>query len=152
MPRKARLRRRGTGWSAEQLAVLAGEPDLFDVFASPSDAQDAWNEHRNELLSEHIRKHPGTRPEFWWRFEMPAGSRRERTDGEDHPFDSSGYDLPHELRSGIPRFWRQQDLETLPGANSMNIRRVFETEAQFLSRLSLLTGDEQMALVMEIEE
>src|SRR5690242_15024366 len=39
----------------------------------------AWEEHREDVLAEWTKKHPGTRPSAWWQWDAPedAPSNRE---------------------------------------------------------------------------
>jgi hypothetical protein len=46
--------------------------DFADIFdgdePTEETARQAWNELREELLADHIAKHPGTRPWGWWAY------------------------------------------------------------------------------------
>jgi hypothetical protein len=135
MPRKAKLRRRPIAWNAEHRRILESGCDYFQTFESDEQRQAAWNELRETILSDWLQRHPDARPWAWWRYDLPAGERRERTDGGRHPFDDPEFDLPRELHYGKPRFRRSQDMEAQ-----------FETRREFLERLQLLQPSERRLL------
>lgn len=39
-----------------------------------------WRAHRSRVLAWWIGKHPGTRPELWWRFDAPGERRRSESE------------------------------------------------------------------------
>lgn len=56
----------------------------FDVFLlqdSRSEQLKLWNQYRDEILERWISEMPGTRPNFWWRFDAPVA--RKKVNGED---------------------------------------------------------------------
>lgn len=99
----------------------------FDIFDGPDLDADglaaAWEELHEELLAAHIAEHPGTRPWAWWAFDAPE-SRRFLGD---EPEDLS----PFGVWYGMASSWGCA---------------FYETEADYLDRLGLLTDAERAAL------
>ena len=83
----------------------------------------AWMELRDELLPTWIEQHPGTRPYAWWRFEAPE-PRRQVSPGPESLGPATSFGCPSLFR-GIPH------------------DGMFETEAEYLERLGLLTPVEE---------
>ena len=81
-----------------------------------------WFELREELLPEHIAKHPGTRPWAWWRFESTL-PRLQMNDGPE-PLEPPNF------------FGKPSAYSVMPPAD------MFESEADYLIRLNLLTCSE----------
>ena len=135
MPRKLRLKRRGSSWTAEHRKILMSGLDYFDLFTDETEQAACWRELKTEILPEFIAVNPGSRPWAWWEFDMPVGSRREAISGR-HPWDDPEFRLPKELWFGEPRFLRECDLSI-----------EYETEASFLERLNLLFGCELKCLL-----
>jgi hypothetical protein len=130
MPRRSRLRRRSSGWSDQHIEILRTGLDWFELFRDEIDQHAAWRDLQKEIMVGWLTSHPGTRPWAWWRFDLPAGTRRQRINGL-HPHDDPENDLPHQLWYGLPQYQRPCDLLGL-----------YESEASFLKRLSLLTTAE----------
>jgi len=91
----------------------------------------AWEAHRQELLSEHIEKNPGTRPHAWWRFEAPEPRQRIRQG-------------PKAL--GPPTFYG------VPAVHDGNAFHLYESQFQYLDRLHLLTESERDVLALIPQE
>jgi hypothetical protein len=95
-----------------------------------------WQELRQEILAEHIKRQPGTRPWGWWKFDAP---QMRRVIGVDK--DTVGEE------SGLPAF----EDPSLPGHFKENYFGrpnvcdgfVYETEGAYLARLKLLTAEEK---------
>ena len=51
------------------------DPLAFFVMSRADRCADLWPEWGSEILPDWIRKHPGTRPWGWWRFEAPEPCR-----------------------------------------------------------------------------
>lgn len=109
--------------------------------------QVAWEKLRDSLLPSFIEKHPGRRPYAWWKFDAPE--RRRRINGKLHPFDnpkrkawikrtinSTGYPSAdfYVLSFGKPAVF------CVPA----DWNAVYETEADYLSRLGLLMPGEKI--------
>jgi hypothetical protein len=88
----------------------------------------AWEDLRDELLPAFIAQHPGQRPWAWWAFEAPEPRRRIGPGPE--PVGEE------EMWLGMPRLYRG-----LPPSLGM-----YESEADYLRRLDLLTAAEARAL------
>lgn len=134
MPRKAKLRRRSAEYTLQRHGRLLLRHDFFDELPGEHYRR-AWQVLRDELLPAWIEEQPGTRPAAWWRCDMPRGTRRERTDSGQHPFDDPGYTLPQELFRGTPRYRRPEDMAA-----------EYETEACYLMRLNLCSAAELLEL------
>lgn len=52
-----------------------------EVFLSHGEAA-LWRQHREELLEEWVREHPGTRPPGWWLYEAPKDELRRVLPGQ----------------------------------------------------------------------
>lgn len=105
-----------------------------DIFA-PIDAacpavKQAWVDLRAELLPEHVRGCPGTRPWGWWQFDAPERLRRVL----------GGTLLP--IRDDQVAFGRTK---VFSGAN-INDQPVWESQPAFLARHGLLTDTERAAM------
>jgi hypothetical protein len=129
MPRVTRVSKRFQGWNETTVFILKSGLDFFDELPE-SHRHQAWQDLKKEIMAEWLKDQPGTRPWAWWRFDLPAGTRRERINGR-HPHDDRENGLPHNLWYGLPAFQRPCDLQAL-----------YESEASFLRRLSLLTTAE----------
>ena len=135
MPRLKRRRKGRTDYTVEIYGdILTHGHDYFGTFFNDAHRQDAWKALRAEILPAFIRDHPGERPASWWRFDMPADTRRECTSGV-HPHDDPTNDLPRELYYGKPRLLRACDMSA-----------IYETQTDYLRRLSLLTAAEVTVL------
>ena len=129
MPRRSKLRRRSSGWSDQHIEILRTGLDWFDELPE-ADHQQAWKELQKEIMEQWLTSHPGTRPWAWWRFDLPAGTRRQRINGL-HPHDDPSYSLETKLWYGVPQYQRPCDLQAL-----------YESEASFLRRLNLCSTAE----------
>ena len=148
MPRKMRLKRRGSGWTDSQRKILETGLDFFDELPGV-DRLEAWRDCRKELLPSFIAEDPGRRPWGWWQYDCPPNQFRTRTDGKRHQFLDPEFDLSRELGFGVPRCFRECDL---PDGGVLNIATSFESEASFLRRRSLLGDAELKALSGKIEQ
>jgi Rad3-related DNA helicase len=133
MPRVTRVSKRFQGWNETTVFILRTGLDFFDELPE-SHRQQAWKELQKEIMEQWLTEHPGTRPWAWWRFDLPAGTRRQRINGL-HPHDDPSYSLEKKLWYGLPQYQRPCDLMGL-----------YESEASFLKRLSLLTTAELKVL------
>jgi hypothetical protein len=94
-----------------------------------------WEKLRDDIVREHIKYIPTTRPWAWWRFDS---TEPRRVLGLDHdPDESNGHDSddlpavvedPKELYFGLPSHYDGY---------------VYETERDYLKRLDLLTDSEK---------
>ena len=125
----------------------------------------AWDKVGNSILSNFIKRHPGTRPYAWWEFEAPRepiGTRigwhndgklvapRKRLNGVGTPC--------HELlafapsyKFGIPDFWVDAILVKWYPHKDLHVPDpddppTFESQASYLDRHNLLTDDERESL------
>jgi len=151
MPVKRRISKRREEISPAALAYLRDEPlpadaNPFEVlmleYGEDREIALLWAECRKEILSEWIVKHPGTRPNSWWRFDAPAPARQ-RVGGVGDP----QFHAPP-LWYGVPRSWCRAGT---PGAYyGMAIDPahppIFESQATFLERHNLLLPGERRRL------
>jgi hypothetical protein len=96
------------------------------------EAAAAWAELREEILADHITRHPCTRPFGWWSLDEPRELRR-RVDGGPHPC------LPPLCRPvswGRPRCFAEPD----------EFEAMYESVPAYLARLGLLTRAERQHL------
>ena len=125
MPRKRRNpKTRRAEIPAEMIEYLSdretGDPWIF--FTTDADLLAAWNEVRDEILTEWIAGSPGSRPSFWWRFgapRQPLGTfegcyfdgklpePRRRLGGIGTPSHECLAYTPH-YNFGIPAYWVNQ--------------------------------------------
>ncbi len=129
MPRRSKLRRRSSGWTDSQRKILETGNDWFDELPEVDRLQ-AWKELQKEIMSQWLTEHPGTRPWAWWRFDLPAGTRRQRINGR-HPHDDPRYSLSKQLFFGCPQFLRECD-----------IGGTYESQEAYLRRLNLCSTAE----------
>ncbi len=148
MPRKQRIRRVGPGYGPDHKDHLRTGSDFFGggfgsgAYFREEDAADAWDALRGEILLEHIREYPCTRPWAWWMFEphegrlcvSPPPRGTENGDGGDEPDDEG--DENGRRRYGIRSpYWGRDRAQLL-----------FESQAHFLRRYGLLTKAEKAYL------
>jgi len=139
MPRVRRRAKRRTCWTDAHKRALLMHDWFLDVFADDAAERAAWEHLRDGLLPAWIAEHPGTRPRAWWKFDMPAGTRRERIDGEPHPHDQV---IPGEYVDPDRRlFFGKAQRVAMRERNAE-----YETQGSFLERHDLLTADERRAL------
>ena len=140
--------------------------DLFLTAKNAEQVRQWWLDHRDEILPEFIRAHPGCRPFAWWRFDAPEPRRR--LGGIGTPAHELLAYAPN-LRFGIPARWVEpSDVAYYNGlAVDINGRPIgteyrpghfrgraidpdnpprFESEAAYLDRLNLLMPEERAAL------
>ena len=162
MPRVMRRahRRRSEWTNPHRLQLLYGHDFLGDAFGDGDRfdadlAREAWGDLRQDLLADHIREHPGTRPWGWWTFDAREPMRRigtmrfKRGIGRKNPrrFDRDSREFIAE--ADFPRderisYWRRRH----PTANAYALDSfdeayaVYESETEYLERLGLLTDAE----------
>jgi len=121
-----------------------GNDDDFDRTA----AKEAWGVLGEQILRDWTCEHPGQRPAAWSWFEAPE--RRRRVDGVQHPFDDRVRKKKHDempdhywakrhaydLHFGVPRIVSGDDM----------FAAKYESEAEYLERLGLLTEAERKEL------
>lgn len=106
--------RRGSWWFASTGELWPGGAEQI---------RQAWEEHRESILAEHIKEKPGTRPWAWWRFDSPE-PRRQINPGPETSGPANYF--------GKPRRY-----------SDMPPKDMYETETDYLRRLGLLTKAEQ---------
>lgn len=115
--------------------------------------RELWLRLRRPILSEHIRRRPGTRPWAWWKWEAPEMRRTVGLDcaDPDHDDDCDGSHgcngeddgrLPAFEDPDLPAHWKKNYFGTPNAYDGFR----YETEADYLDRLGLLTKAERRAL------
>ncbi len=131
-------------------AYYIGANWLYHTALDPDPVQAEWRSVRSQVLRSWIATHPGTRPYAWWCYEAPEPRRR--VGGTGTPKHEVMKYVPA-LVFGIPKYWVTQDDVGLPGI--FGLRGVpfditdpprYESQASYLQRHGLLTGQEQEKL------
>jgi hypothetical protein len=146
MPRFSRKSKRRTG-DDKGIVEHLETGHCFDSMLNPDFYSDhelraAWDKMRDVILSDFVRRHPGTRPWAWWKFDAPG--RRERIDGGVHPHDHKERTLSV-ARTDNPDFWKVAyrlwfglpSCFIPPYDNGLKME-MFEPEWSFLQRHNLL--------------
>ena len=165
MPRiKKKAHRRRSEWTDQHRGqLITGFDHLGDAFGREDHGtldmdrvRDAWADLGDELLAEHVREHPGTRPWAWWQIDAPEVMRRtgtmrfKRGIGPRSPkrFDSASREFVSEAdfpRDNRLAYWKRR----LPTADAAALEgfddayAVYESEHAYLERLGLLTAGER---------
>jgi hypothetical protein len=94
--------------------------------------EEIWREHAAEILSHWTKRHPGTRPKLWWKYD--AIKPRLRLGGKSEPlvYGQSSSDDAYAL--GIARIWHFTDEADLPR---------YESEPAYLQRLGMFFPGEK---------
>lgn len=92
-----------------------------------------WEEHREHVLEDFINEHPGERPWAWWKFD----SREPRRQLAGAAWLEECPEWGKELVDGVPRVAPPLDPD-----NPVE----YESQADYLERLGLLTVQERHAL------
>ncbi len=149
MPRKTRtLRRPDAGYHEGHIRQLITGHDFRipakafgrDDDFQREDALEAWAALREELLHEHIREHPCTRPWAWWHLENRE--LRQRVDGGIHPCENPARRPDPYLDDGParPATWYGRPRYI---SHPDDFEAVYESVAAYLLRLNLLTRKER---------
>jgi hypothetical protein len=149
MPRKKFSDKRRATLTDGQLAFLRtgvwvrGDAEIYFFKTDPEKLASAWSEVGVDLVAEHVKKFPGSRPWGWWKFDAPEtrqrlGGRGTLRDPDrpvlDFGMPSRGYNwiIPADVRVGIKAI--PVDFSNPP---------VFESQATFLRRNGLLVSGEE---------
>ena len=168
-PRKQRIKREQTVPAALFHYFETGDrdqsnfddADRFDpfLFYSPDDGPtigDFWKVCREEIIAAWIKKHPCTRPFYWWLVEAPRdlNSKRQRLGGIGTPEHEVLSIAPH-FKKGIPESWISKRLVDYYNGRAGHFKGVavnpedppaFESEAIYLERHGFLTAPEKFYL------
>jgi hypothetical protein len=74
MPVKRRLDKRRAETRPELYQALIDDRPLEGVAAflvTEDEIREAWERHGEFILAAWVKKHPGTRPSYWWEFDAP---------------------------------------------------------------------------------
>lgn len=129
------------------LDMLYDKPVGKSFAAIQGPSKEDWNAHKAEILSYWIRKHPGTRPSYWWQFEAPEPRRRLGGVGQ------AAHEVLNYVESyayGLPTLWvdneyigePEQGLQPIDPGDPPR----FESQAAYLARHGLLTEEEKRLL------
>jgi hypothetical protein len=103
---------------------------------------DLWWNLREDLLTQHIKRHPGTRCWAWWHLEQDREQRRvvglDRDEDEENGHGDER--LPAFEDPSLPAWARGK---TYFGRPSVYDGHVYETQREYLARLHLLTPAEK---------
>jgi hypothetical protein len=105
----------------------------------------AWEAVRDDVLGEHVREHPGTRPRGWWLYDAPAERQKLSGTGETWGMSLTGL-TPTGLYNNYPR----PDEINSPYLKGYPINPddppVFEAQATYLDRLGVFLPGERRRL------
>jgi len=128
--------------------LLDGSRSGEAIVLTESEERSAWKEHGAELVEEHVKRSPGTRPAGWWTFDAPGPRLRVGGKGEAR--------FPKSLRLGIPTyFWDARFYGAMkiavPDARPRELIDAgdppsYESQAMFLRRNDLLSPGEESKL------
>lgn len=106
----------------------------------------AWECLRDDLLPEYIALNLGARPWAWWRYDAPDEGRRRVPSG----YTATHPDAPEHLREhpDKPCF----GIFTIYGTEEDDAEPVWESQAEFLKRHSLLSADELASIERRRQE
>jgi hypothetical protein len=113
--------------------LRTGERNAWYYLDRKQPPEQVWAEHREQVVAEHVKEHPGSRPVLWWQYTAPQA--RLRLGGVGQP-DGPGPDQ-HGLIYGVPMYWGELSEADPP---------CFESEAAFLRRLGLFLPGEASRL------
>jgi hypothetical protein len=122
----------GVGFSAQSACI-----EQADMLA----AQAAWNVLRDELVSWHISKAPGTQPWAWWAFDSPE-PRQLLSD----PHDCQRWAIMR--RQGSTLSYGRPPIY----ACNLCFEECYEVQPRYLRRLGLLTGGEAMMIPEALDD
>ena len=151
----------GTPWTKRGLGADSGGGDIhgfisghcfFPNYCSEDDKESQralWEDLKDDIVREHIKQSPETRPSGWWRWERPELRRVVGRDcmNPDHDDDCDGdHDdgrLPTDQDPNLPE-WAKGKYYF--GAPSVYDGFRYERQPDYLTRLNLLTHDEAAIL------
>ena len=125
-------------------AISMEDYDLTYPTLFPEVCGQLWEQHGQAIIEAWAKKHPGTRPAWWWLF--PGPRFRQRLGGQGSPKFEHLADVPA-FGHGIPENWiTPEDVRTWPDLAGKEINPadppVFESEATFLKLNGLLLPGE----------
>lgn len=151
----------GTPWTKAGFDGIAGDSDVYGLisghfffpkYCSPDDEESQrvlWDELKEDIVREHIKYSPGTRPSGWWRWERPELRRVVGRDcvNPDHDDDCAGdHDdgrLPADQDPNLPGWAKGQYYFGTPSVYD-GFR--YESQPDYLARLKLLAREEAAIL------
>lgn len=110
--------------SGHDFDALFDGPDLTE-----EELREAWEQLRETILADFIAKNPGRRPWAWWEYDAPE-PRRQIAPGPKPVGDDRWFGMPRCYR-GVPP------------------PEMYESEADYLDRLELLTDQERETLARQ---
>lgn len=134
--------------------------------------REVWDQHRDAVLAEWVRLHPGTRPTHWWKYDAPQelvpgckgtevwayAAQRQRLGGHGEP----GWlhlNLVPVFHRGIPAMWidrqaafQDRDRRTIEASIDPGDPPTFEGEAEYLRRLQFFLDGERQRTPKELFE
>jgi hypothetical protein len=135
---KRRVARHGDIETSPRIRELLDSGVDFEVFDAslgpegeldPDLLREVWDDLGDQLLAEHIASAPGTRPWAWWQWESPE-PRRQVNPGPEPIGPAAWFGMPSQYKGQPPD-------------------GMYESEAAYLARHSLLTNEERNALKLD---
>jgi hypothetical protein len=145
MPRKRRVNKAKEQLTDTEWNYLTDQPlpADFETFALEIDfkgnMEQLWHLHRDVILAEHVKDHPGTRPALWWSYDaprLPVGTFPGWYDDGKLPEPRKRLAGKAKPVIGVPSYYG------IPA--HADVDNVFESQAAYLKRHELLiTGEEK---------
>lgn len=135
-------------------------------------SRETWDQHKEAVLAEWTRLHPGTRPSHWWRYEAPQelvpgckgsevwayAAQRQRLGGKGDPAWLHLRLVPC-FNRGIPANWisreagfQSKDRQFIEASVDPSNPPTFEGEAQYLLRHQFFLDGERQRTPRELFE
>jgi hypothetical protein len=121
--------------------LLTGENNTWWYLDRRAPPEEVWAEHRDAVVAHYAKRHPGQRPQTWWRYSAPEKCRH-RLGGVGTPLSECTNSYPT-FMYGIPEFWRRRGDFFERGTPLSEVDPpMFESEPTYLKRLGLLLRGE----------
>jgi len=135
-----------------RLKMMNDEPVQDSFLTLTPITKREWNENKKTVVSDWIKKFPGTRPSTWWDFEAPEIRQRIGGIGD---CENDVFNIVPVVTLGIPEDWIGLAwLEVYPDLTAIDPENppVFESQATYLKRHKILTKAEKNSLkLMDFE-
>jgi hypothetical protein len=133
----------------DDAALVGWDYWVLDFPTCSSEAEQIWLGAKEFVIPEWIKRHPGSRPPYWWHFDAPRepkgrwpgcffdgrSAERKRVGGTGFTqWDNGGAIVPH-FERGVPSYWVTESIDS-------DDPPIFESEATYLKRHGLMTASE----------